>query len=87
MKPRTRARSLALQVLYEVDIANHPPGEIYKLRLEDAPLSDELAEFARQIIFGILPLTTTLDHLIGKYAPDWPLDVRYAAAVPRDVVT
>ena len=38
MKPRTRARSLALQVLYEVDIANHPPGEIYKLRLEETPL-------------------------------------------------
>ena len=57
MKPRTRARSLALQVLYEVDIANHPPGDIYKLRLEETPLSDELSDFARQIIFGVLPLT------------------------------
>ncbi len=34
MKPRTRARSLALQVLYEVDIAKHPAADIYKLRLE-----------------------------------------------------
>jgi transcription antitermination protein NusB len=84
MKPRTRARSLALQVLYEVDIANHPPGEIYKLRLEDVPLSDELAEFARQIIFGIIPLTTTLDHLIGKYAPEWPLD--QIAAIDRNIL-
>ena len=58
MKPRTRARSLALQVLYEVDIANHPPADIYKLRLEETPLTDELSEFARQIIFGVLPLTT-----------------------------
>lgn len=84
MKPRTRARSLALQVLYEVDIANHPPGEIYKLRLEDAPLSDDLAEFARQIIFGILPLTSTLDHLIAKYAPEWPLD--QIAAIDRNIL-
>ena len=84
MKPRTRARSLALQVLYEVDIANHPPGEIFKLRLEDAPLSDDLAEFARQIIFGILPLTTTLDHLIAKYAPEWPLD--QIAAIDRNIL-
>ena len=61
MKPRTRARSIALQVLYEVDLANHPPGEIFKLRLEESPLSDDLAEFARQIVFGILPLTGTLD--------------------------
>ena len=84
MKPRTRARSLALQVLYEVDMANHPPGEIYKLRLEEAPLSDELAEFARQIIFGILPLTNILDHTIAKYAPEWPLD--QIAAIDRNIL-
>jgi N utilization substance protein B len=84
MKPRTRARALALQVLYEVDIANHPPGDIYKLRLEDAPLTDDLAEFARQIIFGILPLTNILDHLIAKYAPEWPLD--QIAAIDRNIL-
>jgi transcription antitermination protein NusB len=84
MKPRTRARSLALQVLYEVDIANHPPGEIFKLRLEETPLTDDLAEFARQIIFGVLPITTTLDHLIAKYAPEWPLD--QIAAIDRNIL-
>ncbi len=84
MKPRTRARSLALQVLYEVDIANHPPGDIYKLRLEDNPLSDDLSDFARQIIFGVLPLTTTLDEIIAKYAPEWPLD--QIAAIDRNIL-
>jgi transcription antitermination protein NusB len=84
MKPRTRARSLALQVLYEVDIANHPPGEIYQLRLEETPLADDLAEFARQIIFGVLPITGTLDHLIAKYAPEWPLD--QIAAIDRNIL-
>jgi N utilization substance protein B len=84
MKPRTRARSLALQVLYEVDIANHPPGEIYKLRLEETPLPDDLGEFARQIIFGVLPITSTLDHLIAKYAPEWPLD--QIAAIDRNIL-
>jgi len=84
MKPRTRARSLALQVLYEVDIANHPPADIYKLRLEDMPLPNELSEFARQIIFGVLPLTTTLDQIISKYAPEWPLD--QIAAIDRNIL-
>ena len=84
MKPRTRARSLALQVLYEVDIANHPPGEIFKLRLEETPLPDELAEFSRQIIFGVLPITSTLDLLIAKYAPEWPLD--QIAAIDRNIL-
>jgi N utilization substance protein B len=84
MKPRTRARSLALQVLYEVDMANHPPGEVFKLRLEEFPLTDDLAEFARQIVFGILPLTHELDLLIAKYAPDWPLD--QIAAIDRNIL-
>jgi len=84
MKPRTRARSLALQVLYEVDIANHPPADIYKLRLEETPLSNELSDFARQIIFGVLPLRSSLDHIIAKYAPEWPLD--QIAAIDRNIL-
>jgi N utilization substance protein B len=84
MKSRTRARSLALQVLYEVDIANHPPADIYRLRLEDSPLADEIADFARQIIFGVLPLTGTLDQIIARYAPEWPLD--QIAAIDRNIL-
>ena len=84
MKPRTRARSLALQVLYEVDVAKHSPADIYKLRLEEMPLSDDLSDFARQIIFGVLPLTQTLDEYIAKYAPEWPLD--QIAAIDRNIL-
>ena len=84
MKPRTRARSLALQVLYEVDVAKHAPADIYKLRLEEMPLSDDLSDFARQIIFGVLPLTQTLDEYIAKYAPEWPLD--QIAAIDRNIL-
>jgi len=84
MKPRTRARSLALQVLYEVDIANHPPADVFRIRLAETPLTDELAEFARQIIFGILPLTNELDKLIARYAPEWPFD--QIAAIDRNIL-
>ena len=84
MKPRTRARSLALQVLYEVDMANHPPADVFKSRLEESPLLDELADFARQIIFGVLPRTTDLDQLIAKYAAEWPFD--QVAAIDRNIL-
>jgi N utilization substance protein B len=84
MKPRTRARSLALQVLYEVDVANHPPAEVFRERLEESSLSPELSDFARQIIFGVLPLTTDLDQTIAKYAPEWPFD--QIAAIDRNIL-
>src|SRR5581483_6562154 len=64
MKSRTRARCLALQALYEVDIANHSPADVLNERLEESPLSDDLAEFARQIIFCVLPLTHDLDQIM-----------------------
>lgn len=74
MKQRTRARSLALQVLYEVDLSTHPPGQVFNERLEEAPLTDELAEFARKLVFGVLPLKDYLDDAIATYAPEWPLE-------------
>ncbi len=84
MKSRTRARSIALQVLYEMDIANHPPADILNQRLEETPLTDELADFSRQIIFGVLPLAQELDQIIAKYAPEWPLD--QIAAIDRNIL-
>jgi N utilization substance protein B len=84
MKSRTRARSLALQVLYEVDISKHPPAEVFKMRLEETPLTDELSEFSRQIIFGVLPLVEILDKIIAKYAPEWPLE--QIATIDRNIL-
>ena len=84
MKPRTRARALALQVLYEVDMANHPPADVLQARLEETPLSPELSEFARQIVFGVLPLTNVLDLSIARYAPEWPFD--QIAAIDRNIL-
>ncbi len=84
MKSRTRARGLALQVLYEVDLAQHPAAEAFQARLAETPLSEDLAEFARRIVFGVIPLTKELDELIAKYAPEWPLD--QIAAVDRNIL-
>jgi transcription antitermination protein NusB len=84
MKSRTRARGLALQVLYEIDIAAHSPVEVLQHRLEEEPLPEELGEFARQIVFGVLPLAHELDRILGIYAPEWPLD--QIAAIDRNIL-
>lgn len=84
MKARTRARSVALQALYEIDMTAHPPVQVFEERLEDEPYNDELAEFIRQIIFGVFPLREKLDAVIARYAPDWPLD--QIAAIDRNIL-
>lgn len=84
MKSRTRARSIALQVLYEVDITAHSPGVVFQQRLSETELTPELSEFVRQLVFGILPLKESLDIAIAKYAPEWPFD--QIAAIDRNIL-
>jgi N utilization substance protein B len=84
MKARTRARGVALQALYEIDIANHPAGQVLENRLEDENLSIELQEFTRQIVVGVFPIREELDHIIAKYAPEWPLE--QIATIDRNIM-
>lgn len=84
MKSRTKARSIALQALYEIDLSGHPYGTAIQHRLEDEPLDSSLAEFARQIVAGVLPITQKLDDFIAQHAPEWPMD--QVAVIDRNIL-
>jgi N utilization substance protein B len=84
MKSRTKARCIALQVLYEQDMTTHLPGSIFEERLAEEPLDEALLEFSRQIIFGVLPITKELDDYIAQHAPEWPLD--QVAVIDRNII-
>ena len=75
MKPRTRARSIALQALYEIDLVGHPLGTVLEFRLLESNLDDgKLADFVDQIVKGVWPIAQQLDLFIAEHAPEWPLD-------------
>jgi len=84
MKARTRARSLALQVLYEIDVTDHPPEEVLIAQMSENPLDDRLSTFAREIIFGVIPFTSKLDQFIAEHAPEWPID--QVAIIDRNII-
>lgn len=84
MKPRTRARSVALQALYEIDVAGHEPGTVLADRLQAEELEPELVEFVSQIVAGVYPMAETLDHFIAEHAPEWPMD--QVAIVDRNIL-
>ncbi|NMC78339.1 MAG: transcription antitermination factor NusB [Chloroflexi bacterium] len=84
MKSRTKARGIALQVLYEVDLTGHQPVLSLDQRLEEEPLELALADFSRQIVFGVLPIVEKLDKLISQHAPEWPLD--QVAIIDRNIL-
>lgn len=85
MKSRTRARSLALQVLYEVDLTGHAPGTVLAERIEEGePIEQGLVDFTQTIIFGVLPIAEKLDLFIAQHAPEWPMD--QIAVVDRNIL-
>ena len=84
MKPRTRARSLALQALFEIDVTGHPPDIVLEERIVDSDLDPTLADFARQIVLGTVPMFNTLDQFIAEHAPEWPLD--QVAIIDRNIL-
>ncbi len=81
---RRKARIAALKALFEVDSAHHPPGQILDRLLEESPLSDDAAEFARQLVQGVIDNGERLDEIIRKNAPAWPLE--QVAAVDRNIL-
>ena len=84
MKARRKARTVALQALYEIDCTTHLPDLVVEQRLAEQPLDDELSLFARSLVSGVIAQTPTLDKLIQKYAPEWPLD--QMALIDRNVL-
>jgi N utilization substance protein B len=84
MKPRTKARSIALQVLFEIDLVDHPLGIALKYRLEDSNLDERLSEFVRKIVQGVWPMCQQLDEFIADHAPEWPLD--QVATIDRNIL-
>lgn len=84
MKLRTKARGLALQVLYEVDLTDHLPGEVLQNRLAETELPDDLVAFASQIVVGVWPIARQLDASIARFAPEWPFD--QIPAIDRNIL-
>lgn len=85
MKPRTKARSIALQALFEIDLTGHLPGTVLEQRLLENPLPEGgLSDFVIEIIQGVIKYKANLDELIAQYAPEWPLD--QVASIDRNIL-
>lgn len=84
MKPRTRARSIALQALYEIDISGHPPELALRNRLRENNLETTLEEFVQKIVLGVSSMAGNLDNQISVHASEWPLE--QVATIDRNIL-
>ena len=81
---RRRARRLALQALYEINSSGHKAEEAVNHRLANGDLSEENANFARELVSGVIQNKDKIDEHIKRFAPAWPID--QIPAVDRSIL-
>ena len=79
-----KARIVTLQVLYEVDEAQHDALEILERRLHQDSLPTVVESFACWLIQGVLEHKALIDRMISILAPAWPLN--QMAVVDRNIL-
>ncbi len=84
IKQRQQARRLALQVLFEVDSVGHQPGVVLENCLAYNQPGEQGTAFLRWLVSGVVRHMVQLNALIGKYAPEWPID--QLAIVDRNIL-
>ncbi|NWF99924.1 MAG: transcription antitermination factor NusB [Thermoanaerobaculaceae bacterium] len=84
MGTRRRGRELALQMLYQYELAGTPPEEISTSleELQQAPAAAQ--EFALELVRGVVANLEAIDARIAAQADNWRLD--RMAAVDRNVL-
>jgi transcription antitermination protein NusB len=70
---RRQARMIALQTLYEYDIANHAPEEILQRHTEERNLPPKVVEYAGELVLGACNHLADIDAHIQSAAREWPL--------------
>jgi N utilization substance protein B len=81
---RRKARSMALQALYEIDCTGHIVDEVLNERLIEEPLGQRAESFLTALVKGVVQNQPALDRLIHQHAPDWP--VEQMAIIDRNIL-
>ena len=81
---RRKARTIALQVLFEVDSVAHDAEQALERLLAEASLPEDGESFVRELVAGVLTNKERIDNMIQIYAPAWP--VAQLAAIDRNIL-
>ena len=84
MKKRTRARELALQALYQLDLQGESFADAVGDFVRDEEPDKETAEFAIELVRGVVVEQEAIDEAIRAVAQNW--DLERMAVVDRNVL-
>ncbi len=81
---RRAARTVALQALFEIDTTGHQPDEVMARRVAEEGLGPEAAQYAENLVTGVLQQVDAIDEMIQKAAPAWPF--QQMAGIDRNII-
>jgi N utilization substance protein B len=84
MRKRTRARELALQILFQFDLRGEEILDDLDGILVRSGKAPDVAEFARELVLGTVAMSEEADRQIAEVAEHW--DVRRMAAIDRNIL-
>jgi transcription antitermination protein NusB len=73
MGTRRKARELAVQLLYQQDLARIHHEEAMSLFWEHYPVNMEVRAFCTQLVLGTLDRLTIIDELLSAASENWSL--------------
>jgi transcription antitermination protein NusB len=71
---RSLSRRVAVQVLYEVDSAQHPAESVLDRHIIEREPPRVVTRYLRRLILGIVENRAAIESAVVRYAPDFPLD-------------
>ena len=77
MSARTKARKRAVDAIFAADLRKVSPDDLLNQTAKltkDRQNQDEIFDYARQIVAGIIENHGDIDDLIETYAQDWSID-------------
>ena len=84
MSSRRRSREMAIQVLYQVDMAQSDIGEALRLFCEHFKAPDNIRDFAVELANGVHQYGEEIDTLISRFSEHWRLE--RMSAVDRNIL-
>ncbi len=84
MASRRKSRELALQMLFQWEMGQHPPEHVIATFLKNQKLDPEVANFARALFEGTVGEIKNLDRLVREQSEHWRPE--RMAAVDRNLL-
>ena len=84
MRSRSKAREIALCLLYQIEIIKAEPKQVIQTYFELSPHKQEVVDFCSQLVQGTLEKQAFIDELIKKHIENW--DIKRLAVIDRNIL-